>query len=96
VIGLPAVGVLMIAALLIIPAATARFWTERLGRMLLLSALFGVLAAVVGTAISASFARLPTGPTIILIAVALFLLSGLFAPRRGLLARKILPPAAAG
>jgi len=87
VIGLPAVGVLLIAALLVIPGAAARFWTERLGTMLLLAGAFGATAGVVGTLITIWHIRVPTGPAIILTAAALFLASLLFAPRRGLVVR---------
>ncbi len=89
VVGLPAVGVLMIAALLIVPAAAARFWTEELGHMLWLSALFGVVAGITGTSLSATLDHMPTGPTIILSATFLFLCSMIFAPKRGLLFRKL-------
>jgi manganese/zinc/iron transport system permease protein len=87
VVGLPAVGVLMIAALLIVPAAAARFWAERLGWMLALAGLFGVTSGVAGTLVSANVERLPAGPTIILTASGLFLLSLLLAPRRGVVGR---------
>jgi manganese/zinc/iron transport system permease protein len=89
VVGLPAVGVLMIAALLIVPAAAARFWTDRLGHMLWIAALIGIIAGVVGTSISATLDRMPTGPSIILSATVMFLVSMLFAPKRGLLFRKV-------
>jgi manganese/zinc/iron transport system permease protein len=55
--------------------------------MLALAALFGVTAGVAGTLVSANVERLPAGPTIILTASGLFLLSLLLAPRRGALAR---------
>ncbi len=87
VIGLPAVGVLMMAALLVIPAAAARFWTDSLGLMLVLSAGIGLVSGVAGTVVSALFAKIPTGPSIILAAAIIFLYSLLGAPRRGLLAR---------
>lgn len=80
VVGLPAVGVLMMAALLIIPPATARFWTDRLGVMLILSAGLGILAGLVGAALSDAHERLPTGPAIILTATVFFLVSALAAP----------------
>lgn len=86
VIGLPAVGALLVAALLIIPAAAARFWTDRLSVMLLLAALLGVAAGVAGTALSTT-SSVPAGPSVVAIAAGLFLLSLLFAPRRGVLAR---------
>ena len=87
VIGLPAVGVVLMAALLIIPPAAARFWTDRLEPMLMISAGFGVLTGAVGTLLSARFALLPAGPVIVLVATSLFMISLLFAPHRGLLAR---------
>jgi manganese/zinc/iron transport system permease protein len=87
VIGLPAVGVLLMAALLVIPGAAARFWTDRLGVMLVLSGVFGAQAGVMGTLVTVYQVRVPTGPAIILAAGVIFLCSLLFAPRRGLLAR---------
>jgi manganese/zinc/iron transport system permease protein len=89
VIGLPAVGVVMVAALLILPAAAARFWTERLGRMVTLASMFGLLVGAVGTSLSTRYAGMPTGPVIVLAGTALFLFSVLVAPRRGMLARLI-------
>jgi manganese/zinc/iron transport system permease protein len=86
VVGLPVVGVLLIAALLIIPAAAARFWTERLGLMAALSALIGAGAGAAGARVS-SVMDLPAGPAIVLSATAVFLASALLAPRRGVLAR---------
>lgn len=94
VVGLPAVGVVLMAALLIIPAVAARAWTDRLGVMVLLAAAFGALASVGGAALSAvlppppgSLSRgWPTGPMIVLTAAAGFVVSILIAPRRGLIA----------
>jgi manganese/zinc/iron transport system permease protein len=85
VVGLPAAGVVLMAALLIIPAAAARFWTQRLGIMLLLSGVLGVIAGVAGVAASALVPDLSTGPSITLAAAALFVLSMFFAPQRGML-----------
>jgi manganese/zinc/iron transport system permease protein len=87
VIGLPTVGVVLIAALLIIPGAAARFWTDRLGVMTLLAAAFGLAIGVVGSAASSQVDGLPTGPIIVLVGTALFLLSATLAPRRGAVAR---------
>jgi manganese/zinc/iron transport system permease protein len=89
VLGLPAVGVVMMAALLILPGAAARFWTDRLSRMVMISAFFGVAVGAIGTAISATYSGLPAGPTIVLVGTALFLVSVLFAPRRGAVARAL-------
>ncbi|MBO6575650.1 MAG: metal ABC transporter permease [Rhodothermales bacterium] len=84
VIGLQTVGVVLMSAMIISPAAAARQWTDRLGRMVLLSAGFGALAGVVGAAISSTQARLPTGPTIV-VAVSVIVGFSLFlAPNRGI------------
>ncbi len=85
--GLSTVGAVMIAALLIIPAASYRFWTERLSTMLLIAGGFGFATGVIGTMISASQARLPAGPIIVLVGTILFLFSVMFSPNRGFLAR---------
>ncbi|HYN99184.1 MAG TPA: iron chelate uptake ABC transporter family permease subunit [Actinomycetota bacterium] len=84
VIGLQTVGVVLMSALVVAPAAAARQWTNRLGTMVLLSGLFGALAGVSGAVISSSVERLPTGPTIVLVALLIVGLSILFAPRRGI------------
>ena len=86
VVGLKIVGLILIVALLIIPAVTARFWTERSEYVVLLAGLAGGLSAYVGAAMSASAPNLPTGPIIVLMSFVLFLISLLFAPNRGVLA----------
>ncbi len=88
VIGLPAVGVVMMAALLIIPPVSARFWTDRLGILLLIAAAFGMGMGVAGALLSDRF-NLPAGPAIVLVGTGLFLISALAAPRRGLLAKHL-------
>lgn len=93
--GLPAVGVVMVVALLVIPPAAARCWTDRLGFLLLLAGGIGLFAAVVGVGLSATLppprgalARgWPTGPLIVLVAAAVFVVGALFSPRRGVLAQ---------
>jgi manganese/zinc/iron transport system permease protein len=84
VIGLQTVGVVLMAAMLIAPAAAARQWTNRLGVMLALSALFGASAGVAGAMISVTARRVPTGPMIILCITAIVVVSILFAPERGI------------
>jgi len=86
VVGLKIVGLILIVALLIIPAVTARFWTERSDHVVLLAGLAGGVSAYVGAALSASAPNLPTGPIIVLMSFALFMISLLFAPNRGVLA----------
>lgn len=87
VIGLQAVGVVLMSAMIVAPAAAARQWTARLGVMMLLSTGFGAAAGVAGALISSSAANLPTGPTIVLCATVIVTVSMLFAPHRGLVFR---------
>lgn len=86
VVGLKIVGLILIVALLIIPPVTARFWTDRSGRVVALAGLFGGLSGYVGAALSASAPNLPTGPIIVVVAFVLFAASLLLAPGRGVLA----------
>lgn len=89
VVGLRTVGVVLIVATLITPAAAARQWTERLGFMVLLAGAIGAASGVVGALASATVPRLPTGPTIVLASSAVLVVSLLLAPRRGLLWAKV-------
>ncbi|WP_409342180.1 metal ABC transporter permease [Paenibacillus sp. MBLB4367] len=90
VVGIQAVGVVLMAALLITPAVSARYWTEKLGVMVTLAGLFGALSGFVGTWISTLADNLPTGPLCVLAATVWFAVSVLFAPRRGLVAKALL------
>ncbi|MFN3928955.1 MAG: metal ABC transporter permease [Thermoflexus sp.] len=82
-LGLQAVGVVLMSAVLVAPAAAARQWTDRLERMVILAAGFGAISGLLGTWLSSWIGRLPTGPTIALCASGIALLSLLLAPRRG-------------
>ena len=84
VVGLQTVGVVLMVATLITPAAAARQWTDRLGAMAGLSAAIGAAAGAAGALASALVPRLPTGPVIVLTSSGMLILSLLFAPRRGL------------
>lgn len=84
VVGLQTVGVILIVATLVMPAAAARQWTSRLGPMLLLAAALGGTAGAGGALLSASVAKLPTGPVIVLIASGVLVISLLVAPGRGI------------
>ena len=85
VIGLQTVGVVLMSAMIVAPAAAARQWTDKLSLMVILGGLFGALAGVSGTLISSSAEKLPTGPVIVLCISVIVLFSMLFAPNRGLL-----------
>ncbi len=84
VVGLQTVGVVLMSAMIVAPAAAARQWTDRLGLMVGLAALFGAVAGVGGAIISTTGRGLSTGPVIVLCISAIVLLSLLFAPNRGL------------
>ena len=89
VLGLQTVGVVLMSAMLLAPAAAARQWTNSLGVMVILAAIFGSLSGVLGTAISASENNLSTGPVIVLVAASFVVVSFIFSPGRGLLFREI-------
>lgn len=84
-IGLQVVGVVLMAAMLILPASAARQWTNKLERMLVLSAVFGGFSGATGAGISTMVGGLPTGPVMVTSAAVLLGISLLFAPGRGLL-----------
>jgi len=83
VIGLQTVGLVMVVALLIIPASTARLWTDRLWLMTLIASLAGGMSAYIGAGLSRVLAGVPTGATIVLVAGMMFIVSLLVSPRRG-------------
>jgi len=99
VIGIRSVGVVLMSAMLIAPAASARQYTNKLYVMLILAAIFGVVSGYLGNYLSVEVSRylmlqypetrltLPTGPMIVLVASAFCMFSLLFAPERGLLIR---------
>ncbi len=86
VVGIQAVGVVLMVALLITPSVAARYWTDRLGVMVVISGVFGAVSGLLGTLISTTNSHLPTGPLCVLVATGLFIISVIFAPKRGLLA----------
>lgn len=88
VISIQTIGNILVLALLVTPAATARLLTDKLGTMMLLAPAVGVLSAFVGLYLSWSF-DLPTGGTVVLVLSAFFLLAWLFAPRQGVLANRL-------
>jgi ABC-type Mn2+/Zn2+ transport system permease subunit/Mn-dependent DtxR family transcriptional regulator len=87
VISLQAVGVVLVSAMLITPAAAAYLLTDRLHRMLFLAALFGMGAGSVGAFFSFLGPNLPTGPFMVLGATCVFAAAFLFGPRHGVIMR---------
>ena len=84
--GFQALGTLLSVGLMMLPAASARFWTRSLGAMTALAMAFAAAASAIGLA--ASFAaNLPSGPAIIVAAGAIYALSIAFGPSGGLIAR---------
>lgn len=82
VVSVQTIGNVLVLALLVTPAATARLLTDRLGVMMLLAPAVGTASALVGIYLSWSI-DLPAGGTIVLVATAVFALAWLFAPRHG-------------
>ncbi|WP_442636641.1 metal ABC transporter permease [Rossellomorea marisflavi] len=87
IVGIQAVGVILMAALLITPAISARYWTDSLHRMVAIAGVFGGVSGVVGTIISTMGKGLSTGPFIVLTASAIFVISILFAPSKGMISK---------
>ncbi|MEQ8242757.1 iron chelate uptake ABC transporter family permease subunit [Fulvivirga sp.] len=89
VIGIQAVGVVLMAAMLITPAAAARFWTENIKVMIWLAAIFGAFSGISGAYISYIAPSMPTGPWIVIVISTIAFFSFFFAPGRGIIQRLI-------
>lgn len=89
ILGIQTVGVVLMSAMLVIPAAAARQWSDRLYINVLLSALFGSFSGVSGAYISSVEGGIPTGPAIVLTASGIVVFSLLFAYKRGLISKLI-------
>lgn len=88
-LGIQAVGVVLMAALLITPSAAARNFTDQLRPMIFIAAIIAGLSALMGTAVSFSAPGMPTGPWIVMGLSVVALSSLFFAPQRGILARML-------
>lgn len=88
VISIQTIGNILVLALLITPAAAARLLTDRLAVMMLAAPAIGAGSALLGLYFSWSL-DLPAGGTIVLVATVVFLLAWVFAPRHGLLTRRL-------
>ncbi len=89
VIGLQTVGVVLMSAMIVAPAAAGRQWTDALWKMVLLSAGFGAAGGVTGAVLSSLETGLPTGPLIVLCMGMIVAASLFFAPKRGLLGQRL-------
>ncbi|MHA6260469.1 metal ABC transporter permease [Sporosarcina sp. CAU 1771] len=85
---LQTVGVILVVSMLITPASTAYLLTNRLSVMVVLAAFFGALSSVIGLYFSFLYS-LPSGPVIALATTGIFLLAFLFAPKQGIVIKKI-------
>lgn len=85
--GIQAVGVVLMAALLIAPAAAAKSWTYSLDRMIWIAAFIAILSSFMGSYISYTYPNMPTGPWIVVVLSVITLFSLFFAPKRGVVAR---------
>ena len=86
--GLKTVGVILVVALLIIPSSTALLLSNKLKRVILYSAIVGLISAVLGLIMSI-FMDSPPGPAMVLVAAILYFTAALFSPEKGLIRRMI-------
>lgn len=89
VIGIQAVGVVLMAAILITPAAAARFWTDKITVMIFLACAFGAFSGLSGAYISFVAPAMPTGPWIVIVISTIAFISFFLAPKRGIVYRLI-------
>lgn len=89
VIGVKAIGLVLMVAFVVTPPAAARQWTTTLPGMVVLSGVIGGIGSAAGTYLSITFGPLPTGPVIAVTLFAIFLFSLLAAPERSLIVRAV-------
>ncbi|MEC3881261.1 metal ABC transporter permease [Parapedobacter sp. 10938] len=82
--GITAVGVVLMAAMLITPAAAARYWTNNIRRMVWIAVAFGAFAGLAGAYISYTAPAMPTGPWMVVVSSAIAFFSFFFAPTKGI------------
>jgi len=85
--GIQALGVVLMSALIVTPAAAARFWTHKLSLMLLIAVVFSVVSGLAGAFISYTESGTPTGPWVVMILSVITLVSFVGSTKRGILAR---------
>jgi manganese/iron transport system permease protein len=92
VVSLQAVGIILVVAMLVTPAATAQLLTQQFGRLMLIAIVIGVISPIVGLYIS-WWVNSASGATIVLVETALFLVALLAGPRSPLRGVRRLRPA---
>jgi ABC-type Mn2+/Zn2+ transport system permease subunit len=95
VLSIQTVGVALMSAMLVTPAATAYLLTRRLPVMMTLAATIGAISAVIGLYLS-FYINIASGPAIVLVCTFFFLMAFIFSPSQGLLKRKFVQSAAEG
>jgi manganese/iron transport system permease protein len=88
VVSLQTVGNILVLAMLVTPAATARLLTDRLPVTVALAALIGALSGALGLYLS-YYAGVASGASVVLVATALFVIVLLFSPRSGLITTRV-------
>lgn len=83
-IGINAVGVILMASLLITPASSARWWSNKMTHIALLAVMFAIFSAFVGAYISFTFERMPAGPWMVICLSFIAVLSIFFAFPKGI------------
>ncbi len=89
VIGLQMVGVVLMSSMIVAPGVAARQWTDRVGKMIILSGIFGAISGLSGAIISSQITRLPTGPSIVVVATVIVFISFLISPVHGVISHYI-------
>ncbi|MEM0925441.1 MAG: iron chelate uptake ABC transporter family permease subunit [Planctomycetota bacterium] len=87
IVGLQAVGIILMIALMVIPAAAARFWTDSLRKTTWIASMLGTVGSALGAMVSALSPNLPSGAMIVLVCACFFFVSLFFGRKRGLLVR---------
>ena len=88
--GIQALGVILMSALIITPAAAARLWTHNLKLLLVIAVGFSIVSGISGAYISYTTSGMPTGPWVIITLSAITLFSITFAPKRGFLSKYLI------
>jgi len=88
VMGIQAVGVILMSTMLIAPPVAARQWTDKFHVMMILSSIFGLFSGVIGAFISMYYNNLSTGPVITIVSSIIVFVSILFSPKKGIIFSK--------